>query len=288
VSLISVTGVRHVRGAASSLRRDPVVAAASGVLAVLVLLALLAPVIAPYPPGRIDLYAIDQLPSSAHLFGTDSLGRDIFSRTLYGARLSLLGPALVTLAASALGGATALVAAWYGGRLEQALLRALDILMAFPGLLYAVLAVVAFGTGLLAPAIALSIAYAPYIARVVHAVAASERRLPYIESLQLLGFPPSRTIGVHLLRNLRTTIVAQTTINFGYALLDLAALSFIGLGVQPPTAEWGLMVGDSSSALLNGSPQESIAAGGAIVLTVVAVNLLGERLAARAGRSSRS
>ncbi|MFG2731589.1 ABC transporter permease [Streptomyces canus] len=266
-------------------RRDPVIVVTATVCVVLVLLALLAPLLTPYAPDATDVYAIDQGPTSAHLLGTDSLGRDVFSRLLDGARLSLLGPALVTVTATVLGTSLALLAVWHGGWVERILVRLLDILFAFPSLLFAILAVVAFGTGLTAPAIALAVAYTPYVARIVHSVAASERHLPYIESCQLLGYSTWRTVLTHVLRNLRLAIGAQATITYGYALLDLAAISFIGLGVQPPTAQWGLMVSDGTSDLLNGHGQQSLAAGAAIVLTVVTVNVLGERLAARSERS---
>jgi peptide/nickel transport system permease protein len=119
------------------------------------------------------------------------------------------------------------------------------------------------------------------IARVIRAAAVHERHLPYIEACQLLGYSSWRTAANHLLRNVRLLIIAQATITFAYALLDLAAVSFIGLGVQPPTAEWGLMVSEGDSVLLNGNLSESLAAGAAIVVTIMALNVLGERLAAR-------
>jgi peptide/nickel transport system permease protein len=182
---------------------------------------------------------------------------------------------------TALGTAVAIAGTWIGGPFDRVMSRFMDTLFAFPGLLFAVLAVVAFGTGLTAPVIALSIAYTPYIARVIRAAAVRQRQLPYIEACQLLGYSSWRTATYHLLRNVRLLIVAQATLAFGYSLLDLAGLSFIGLGVQPPAAEWGLMVSEGDAALLNGYPYESLAAGAAIVITVVAFNVLGERLAAR-------
>jgi peptide/nickel transport system permease protein len=262
-------------------KADPIAVAAGCVCAALLAVAILAPLIAPYQPDAIDALAINQGPSAAHLLGTDSLGRDILSRVLYGARLSLLGPALVTVLSTTLGTAVAIAGTWIGGTFDRITARFMDTLFAFPGLLFAVLAVVAFGTGLTAPVIALSIAYTPYIARVIRAASVHQRQLPYIEACQLLGFSSWRTATCHLLRNVRLLIVAQATLAFGYSLLDLAGLSFIGLGVQPPAAEWGLMVSEGDSALLNGFPQESLAAGAAIVITVVAFNVLGERLAAR-------
>jgi peptide/nickel transport system permease protein len=262
-------------------KADVIAVAAGCVCVALLAVAIFAPLIAPYSPDAIDAAAINQGPSAAHLLGTDSLGRDLLSRVLYGARLSLLGPALVTVLSTTLGTAMAIAGTWLGGALDRVTARFMDTLFAFPGLLFAVLAVVAFGTGLIAPVIALSIAYTPYIARVIRAAAVHQRELPYIEACQLLGYSSWRTAAYHLLRNVRLLIVAQATLAFGYSLLDLAGLSFIGLGVQPPAAEWGLMVSEGDSALLNGYPYESLAAGIAIVITVVAFNVLGERLAAR-------
>ena len=260
---------------------DAIAVIAGCICAALLVAAIFAPLIAPYHPDAIDAAAINQGPSAAHLLGTDSLGRDVLTRLLYGARLSLLGPALVMLLSTTLGTAVAIAGSWFGGAADRITARLLDILFAFPSILFAVLAVVAFGTGLIAPVIALSVAYTPYIARVIRSAAIHERQLPYVEACQLLGFSSWRTAVNHLLRNVRLLILAQATITFGYALLDLAAISFIGLGVQPPTADWGVMVSEGDSALLNGYMSESLAAGAVIVLTVVAFNVLGERFAAR-------
>jgi peptide/nickel transport system permease protein len=262
-------------------KADVIAVVAASVCLALLAAALLAPLIAPYQPDAIDATAINTGPSAAHLLGTDSLGRDVLSRVLFGARLSLLGPALVTVLSTTLGVGVAIAGTWIGGPFDRITSRFMDMLFAFPGLLFAVLAVVAFGAGLVAPVLALSIAYTPYIARVIRAAALRQRQLPYIEACQLLGFSSWRTATYHLLRNVRLLIVAQATLAFGYSLLDLAGLSFIGLGVQPPAAEWGLMVSEGDSSLLNGYWYESLAAGAAIVITVVAFNVLGERLAAR-------
>ena len=158
--------------------------------------------------------------------------------------------------------------------------RILDILFAFPGLILAVLAVALFGAGLIAPVIALSIAYLPYIARVLRSGAMRERALPYIDACYAEGLP-TRTIAIrHLLPNIMPLVLVQATLSFGYALVDLAAISYLGLGVQPPaSSEWGLMVANGQSSILSGHPQESLLAGFMIVLTVVAFNLLGDRLA---------
>lgn len=159
--------------------------------------------------------------------------------------------------------------------------RALDIVFAFPSLLIAILAVAVAGRGLTGPVIALSIVYVPYIARVVRSVALRERNLPYVDACRMLGFSGWRICTRHILPNVRGIIAAQATVAFASALMELAAVSFIGLGVQSPTAEWGVMVADGSSELLNGYAQQSLAAGGAIIVTVVAFSVLGERLTTR-------
>ena len=146
----------------------------------------------------------------------------------------------------------------------------------------AIIAVAVLGTGLLAPVLALSLAYTPYIARVLRSVALRERHLPYVESCQLVGYSGWAICLRHLLPNVMPLIRAQATLAFGAALVDLAAISYLGLGVQPPTPEWGIMVSDGQSSLLNGYPLESLSAGLLIVFVVVLVNLLGERFAARA------
>ena len=245
-------------------------------------MAILAPLLTPYGPADVDITSANQPPSSQHWLGTDSLGRDVWTRLVYGARLSLLGPLMVTVFATTVGTALAVLGAWRGGWLDHGLVRVLDVLFAFPALLFGILAVAVLGSGLIAPVIALSIAYTPYVARIIRGVAVRQRHLPYIEACQLLGYSSWRTATRHLLRNIRLFVVAQATLTFGYALIDIAAISFIGLGVQAPAAEWGLMVSNGAASVLNGSPWESLAAGVMIIVTVVAFNVLGERLASRA------
>lgn len=256
-----------------------------GVLAVLlVLLAALAPVLATHQPDTVDMAAASQDPSSAHWLGTDALGRDLYSRLLYGARVSLLGPALIIAGATAGGVAVALLCAWRGGWLDRVVSRVNDVLFAFPGLLLAVLAVAVFGPGLTAPVVALAVAYLPYMARIVRGVAVRERRLPYVAALEAAGISAWRITLRHLLPNLTPFVVAQATAAFGSALIDLAGVSFLGLGVQPPTADWGLTVSEGQSALLAGAPGQSLMAGGLIVVTVVVFNLLGDSMIARTHR----
>ncbi len=267
---------------ARSRRLYPALIGIGAVLILLVLAAALAPLIAPYPPDQTNILLANAPPSAAHLLGTDALGRDILSRLIYGARLSLLGPALIIILATTAGVTLAISAVWIGGWYDLVVGRILDLLFAIPGLLVAIIAVAVLGTGLTAPVLALSLAYTPYIARVLRSSALRERHLAYIESCQLVGISGWAICLRHLLPNVLPLIRAQATLAFGAALVDLAAISYLGLGVQPPTPEWGIMVSDGQSALLNGYPLESLSAGLLIVFVVVLVNLLGERFAARA------
>lgn len=265
------------------LPRDPVLLISGVVCAVLVALAVIGPLLAPYPVGKSDILASGRGPSADHWLGTDSLGRDLLSRALSGARLSLTGPAIIVLGSAAASTALGILAAWRGGWIDRMLNRALNVMFAVPGILVAVLASASFGAGFWAPVVALSIVYTPYGARVVRSAAVKERNMPYIEGLRLGGVSSWRICTRHLLPNVAPIVLAQATVAFGTALADFAAVSFLGLGVQAPAAEWGLMVADGRSEILEGAIQQSLVAGLLIVVTVVAFNVLGERVAARLG-----
>src|SRR5262249_48847583 len=161
--------------------------------------------------------------------GTDALGRDLLSRALYGARLSLLGPALVVLTASIAGVSIAVAAAWFGGWADTAISRVIDVMFAFPSIIIAVLAVAIFGVGLKAPVIALAIAYIPYLARPLRSVALREVRATHVEVALLAGLSGWRVCRRHVIPAILPLLLAQATIAFGAALVDLGAISFIGL-----------------------------------------------------------
>jgi peptide/nickel transport system permease protein len=262
-------------------RRDWVAIVCAAFIGLLVIVALFAPWIAPHDPNQVDMVRAYQGPSTGYVLGTDSLGRDLLSRLIHGARLSLAGPALVVLIATIVGTGLALLTAWMGGWTDRVISRVLDIIFAFPGIILAVLAVALFGSGLAAPIAALSIAYLPYDARILRSVALRERALTYISACYVAGLPTRTIVLRHLLPNLLPFILVQCTLSLGYALVDLAAVSYMGLGVAPPAAEWGLMVANGQASILTGHPQESLFAGILIVVTVIAFNLLGDRLATR-------
>ena len=255
---------------------------AIGFIGIILLAALFAPWIAPFDPtvGSVTQRYLGS--SAVHLLGTDQAGRDIFSRLLWGARSSLTGPIIVVVVTAIFGTGIALIAVWWGGLVDAGLSRVLDLLFAFPNLLLAMLAIAVFGPSLTTAALALAIAYIPYTARVIRSQAMRERNLPYIRSPQLQGISGTVITMRHLIPNVAPLIITGATINFGFAMIELAALSFLGLGVQPPEADWGLMISNGQQSLLNGYPAESILAGLCIVITVASLGYVGERLGGRA------
>lgn len=241
--------------------------------------ALFAPLIAPFDPNQVSLRDALQSPSFTHLLGTDEVGRDVLSRIIWGARISLLGPLGVVLGSTAAGIIMGVVAAWWGGWVDAALTRLTEMLFAFPGVLLAILIVAVIGPGLGSSVLALAIAYVPYMARTTRSVALAERSRPYITALELQGMSFWRIAALHLIPNISPFVLAQSSLCFGYAMIDLASLSFLGFGVQPPDADWGAMVAAGQSALIQGAFAPALAPGAIIVVTVVAVSLLSEAIA---------
>ncbi|MGR3875364.1 ABC transporter permease [Streptomyces graminifolii] len=268
-------------GLRTLLRGRVVTAVAATVVVVTVLAAVFAPLVAPYDPTAVDPTAVYQGSSAAHWLGTDDTGRDILSRILFGARPSLLAPAVVTVTAGVIGTALAVSAAWLGGWYDRLVSGLLDVVFGFPGLVLAVVTAAVFGAGLPVAVLTLSVAYLPYIGRVVRGAALRERNQPYVAALRMLGLPGARICLRHLTPNLLPLVLAQVVTSFGYTLLDIASLSFIGLGAQPPAPEWGLMVANGSTGILAGRAEQSLYAGAAVVVFVIACNLLGGALSRR-------
>ena len=256
------------------------------VVAIAVFFAIFGPLVRPHNPNYslLQFQYVGPFQAKGYLLGFDSQGRDLLSRLMVGARTSMLGPLLVALMAMGAGTLISVVAAWWGGWVDSILGTVMDILFAFPGILLAVLTAAVFGAGLIAPTIALAIAYTPYIARVLRSAAIRERARDYIAAAEVQGVSTWSICVRHLIPNLGQLVVAQATLVFAWAMVDLAAISFLGLGVQPPTADWGVMVSTGEAGVLQGYPLESLSAGLCIVLVVVAVNLLGERMAERGER----
>ncbi|OKJ13909.1 ABC transporter permease [Kitasatospora sp. CB01950] len=259
--------------------RAPLQAVCLAVVALVVLAAVLAPWLAPADPNAVDLGSALAGPGAGHPLGVDAAGRDTLARLLIGARTSLLGPLGVVVFSTVGGIAVGAAAAWRGGWLDSLLSRSTELVFAFPGMLLAVLVVAVAGEGLLAPVVALAVAYLPYVSRLTRALVLTERERPYVAAHRVQGQSAAQILLRHVLPNIAPVVLAQSAVNFGYALMDLAGLSFLGLGVPALTPDWGRMVFDGQSAVQHGYPLSAVLPCVAIVLTVVAFNVVGERWA---------
>ncbi|CAN7481809.1 ABC transporter permease [Microbacterium foliorum] len=259
-------------------RRDPLVVVAVIVLVAVAVIAIAGRWLAPYSPDQLYAGPINDPASLDHLFGTDDLGRDILSRVLVGASASVTAPVIVVVLSTTFGMTLAITAAWFGGIIRGTTARVIDVIFAIPGLVLAVLAVAMFGKGLVAPVAALSIAYIPVVARLTQTAASRELGRPYIAALRVQGVSSAAICFRHLIPALIPVVAAQATIGFGYAMLDLAAISFLGLGEQPPAADWGSMIAGGQAAILAGAPEQSLFPALLIVITVLSVGVVGARI----------
>ncbi len=255
------------------------------VIGLLLLVAAAAPLLAPHNPNTIQLSQTLSGISSEHLLGTDAAGRDILSRLIYGTRLSLLGPLAVVLMSILIGVPAGLVAGYRGGWVDSVLSRIWDMVFGFPPLLLAIVIVATFGASFWTAVIAIAITYIPLLTRVVRGVVLVECSNAYVDACRIQGFSGLRVCLFHILPNVAGTIVAQSTLNFGYALLDLAGLAFLGLGVQPPTPDWGQMLSDGRQSILFSVTQVTVASV-AVAVAVIAFNVLGDAIAKRLVRGA--
>jgi peptide/nickel transport system permease protein len=246
------------------------------VFAVILTLALLAPLVAPYAPNRLSIVNRLKPPSGTYWFGTDEFGRDVFSRTIYAGRLSLLvGASVVTFAA--LVGVTLGLVAGFFRRVDTPLARIIDAMMAFPDILLAIALVAALGPSLATVIVALGIVYAPRLARIVRASTLVIRELPYVEAARALGVPTWRIMTRHVLRNLVSPILVQATFIFAYAMLAEAGLSFLGVGVSPEIPTWGTMIA-AGRQYVGQADWMTLFPGIAIVLAVLSLQMVGDGL----------
>jgi peptide/nickel transport system permease protein len=248
---------------------------AAAVLALIIVAALIAPLIAPYDPNALNLLDGLRSPTWLHPLGQDASGRDVLSRLVWGARLSLLGPSAVVCLAVAVGVPVGLVAGWRGGWLDLVASRVTDALLAFPPLLLAIVIAAAFGAGFRTAIIAITITYVPVLVRVVRGLVLVEREKTYTEALRSQGFGSLAIVARHVLPNVAPRVGVQAALSFGYALIDLAGLSFLGLGVQPPTSDWGAMLSEARTSLLL-NPTEVIVVAVTIAVAVVSINVLAD------------
>ncbi|MCW3791939.1 ABC transporter permease subunit [Paenibacillus sp. LS1] len=253
--------------------------ASAGGLIVLfyIIIALFAPWIAPYDPYNIHLPDKLLLPSWDHWMGTDDKGRDLLSRIIYGTRLSLLiGVAAVSIGAI-FGVLLGLVAGYYGGWLDAIIMRIMDILLAFPGILLALAIVSALGASLINVMIAVGVFSIPMFARIVRGSTLTVRKLEYIDSIRTLGGSDLRIILVHILPNIMSPIIVQITLRLATAILSAAGLSFLGLGAQPPSAEWGALLSSGRDYMFSAA-YLALFPGLAISTLVIGFNLFGDGL----------
>ena len=247
------------------------------ILVLLVLSAVFAPALAPYNPYESDLPNSLQSPGAAHIMGTDELGRDIWSRILYGARISLMVGVEAVILALFCGVILGAVAGFYGGKIDTAIMSIMDIMLSFPDILLAIAFMTVMGRGVEKAVIAIGIVSIPQYARIVRGSVLSVKENVYVMAARALGNSDRRLIFSHILPNVMAPIIVRATIGVSVAILDAAALGFLGLGVQPPTAEWGTMLGSGRQTIFN-APHIVTFPGIAITLTVMAFNLLGDGL----------
>lgn len=246
------------------------------ILAIWVLLAITAPVVAPYPPNKIDFIG-RTAPSAQHLFGTDRLGRDVLSRVLFGARISLAVGVISVAIGLVTGTAIGLIAGYFGGWVESVLMRFVDALLAFPGILLALVVIAALGPSLPNVMVAVGVSTIPQYARLARSRVLSVRKMPFVEAAVGLGGSSPRVIVRHILPNVVASLVVLSTLQVGNAILVGSGLSFLGMGAQPPTPEWGLMTAQGRS-YLDQAWWVSTFPGLAILSSVVAINLMGDGL----------
>jgi len=263
--------------------RHPGLALGGGIIVLFILVAAASPVISPFPQDAgtaTNLMATLLPPGSEHPLGTDMVGRDIFTRVLYGTWVSLGTAAVIITVSLLIGVPIGLLSGAAGGWLDDAVMRVVDVFLAFPSLLLALAIGAALGPSLEHAAIAIIFAWWPWYARLMRGEAAAIRRRAYVESSRLLGIPGWVTAVRHILPNAAGPVIVQASLDLGGVILTLAALSFLGLGAQDPTPEWGLMV-EQGRSLMSTHPWVALVPGFAIMLAALAFTLLGEGLRER-------
>ena len=272
---VPARGLRLV--ARAPILANPLNIVAFALIAVFAACALLAPLLAPYDPLLQDLASRLRPPSSEHWLGTDSLGRDIASRILYGARISLIIGVVVVSVAGVVGTAIGLVAGYAGGLVDEALMRLTEVFLAFPALILAMAIAGALGPSLTNAIIAIAAVTWAVYARLVRGQILSLRRREFVEAARAMGATRTRIVVRHLLPNAVAPIMIQASFDLGSSIIAAAGLSFIGFGAQPPTPEWGVMISEGRN-YISTQPWLSLFPGLAILLAVGSFNLLGDGL----------
>jgi peptide/nickel transport system permease protein len=273
-------GVAEVRraGLGSTLRRHPRLAVGGGLVLLLVLLALLAPLLTPYNPIVGDASDGNLAPGPAHWLGTDDQGRDVLSRVLFGARLSLSVAVIAVLIGVVFGVSIGMVAGYAGGLVDLLLMRVIDALLAFPALLLAISITAALGPQIQNAMIAIGVVAVPLYARLTRGQVLTLREREYVTAARAIGVRPGRIVLAHILPNMANTLIVQLTLTAAFAILQEAVLSFLGLGAQPPTPSWGQDINYNQRYITNLIWWGTVGPGVAIFLAVFAFNFLGDAL----------
>lgn len=268
---------KHLKNTFSVLIKNKAALVGLIIILLLTLIALFGKFIMPYNPYVGELSESLQAPSAAHIFGTDEQGRDILSRIIDGTKISLrVGVTSVAIALS-IGTVVGALAGYYGGKIDMLLMRIMDIVLAFPSLLLAIAFMSALGKGIDKAVIAISIVTIPEYARIVRSCILSVKESEYVQAARVIGNNDFNIIFRHILPNVMSPIIVRATLGVSSAILDTAALGFLGLGVQPPFAEWGSMLGAGRGYFYN-APHIILFPGIAITITVLAFNLFGDGL----------
>ncbi len=266
------------RGRRRLLPRSPLTVALSfGFLGLLLFLAAFGPLVAPQGPSTVNLSTGLTTPNGDFWFGTDDLGRDVFSRTIYGVRYALFGPVLIVVGAFVIGNVLGLAAGYRGGWLDVTVMRWVDLMFALPGLLVTIVLIGVLGASFLLAAVVLVVLTSPFDTRIIRGVTLEQRSLPYVEAARTLGLPVRSILFRHIFPNVLPISFANAFLNFAFSLVALSALSFLGLGIGPGTADWGRMLSESRLLLFD-NPVAALAPGGMIVLTATSMNLIGDWL----------
>ena len=236
---------------------------------------LLAPVLTSYDPDITDLANIYQDPGNGHLLGTDNLGRDEFTRLLYGGRTTMVNAFLAVMISVVVGIPLGLMCGYYGGILDTVIMRIWDVILSFPALLLAFMLVAILGTGSKNAVIAIGIVYIPMISKLSRSLCLTEKTKSYVEACKTFGYSDMRIIFIHILPNCVATLLAELTLDFGTAIMSLASLSFLGLGVSLPQSDWGAMLQEGMSVVLK-MPTMVLYPAVVIILTVVSLNVVSD------------
>lgn len=263
--------------------QQPLGAAGLVIIVLMAIAAAFAPLIAPYDPLAVDYAAMLAAPSREHWLGTDSFGRDVMSRVIYGARTALAVGFLASFAGSSIGAIIGVISAYFGGKIDLVIQRIMDVLLSFPIIVLAITVVAILGKNIVLGMdtnliIAIGLPMVPKVARVVRASALAIRELPYIDAARTAGFSHTRIIFRHILPNVVAPYLIMLTAFVAQAILAEASLSFLGLGVTEPTASWGLMLSGAAADFYQQAPWMIVFPGVAISLAVFAFNLFGDSL----------